>query len=1216
MHRVLRHPIRVALVLASCVSMGLLQPDGRVWAQNSKENADFKLAINLYNDGLFDLALEQLKQFISSYPTAAQAVDARYYLGLTELRLKKYEDARLTFQTFALTYQDNPKAPEAWWNVGEAYSALRNFGEAALAYERVKVFHPKSKLAADALLKASKSFLLAGSRDDARRTLRVILQEYPSSGAVLEARTRLGALYFEEGNFEQAQSELKRVIEGDPSPDAKAGALLILGNIARETGRTDEARDLYRNVIAKYGTTSAAQGAYLNLGKILASNGSPKEALGNFRKALDEKSHPDSTVILEALIGTADAQADLEDNAAAVRSYEKYLSLSAPGEDSGKVLWRLARTAAKAKIYRKSTEACNHILSSNSADLLKERARLLLAQNAADQKDYQVAVEHYQLFADAHPDDPSTPGILLRIANLTAHELGDLRKGAAIDEQLAARYPRSAPADDALIAAARDYEQLKDFNKALQVSTELVRKYASSEFRAEAEKKIRTIQTFEAKEKDAGLEKLAILVGDVLAEKDKSSLAYRLGDIYYTDLKNYSAAAAQFSTALQGELGEARAADAMYKRARSLEFLCWTDSSLIPEAIEAYKSYIVSVPRNAKTVEAELAMFRLSAGDLPLAREAARTIDSLDTHFPRSDFVALTLGRLLEGADSLVQASTAYRVALGTTKDSSLGDEASYCMYNLLLRQDEKDSAIAAGQRYLAQYPSGRYAATVTAGVASLFLQENMPEKAVPLYRRLDAEFAYCQAGAHADRSTAEALSAAGDTAGAIEAYTDIITRQLNDPLNDEGPEPELLLALGQLHWSAGHDGEAKKYLIQTLRREKTGSVAANAYTTLGRISRHEGLLDVAASYFRQAEAADPGSPVSRDVADLLFQGRDYASAARNYAQLASIAKSDTERQALDTRVIVALFRADEPDQAQRELTAFEKKYRVTDDETALFELERGGSLFRKAQFTAAVKIFQQVAEKYDDSPSAPDAMYWIGKTLEASGRPRDAVQELEQLLQSHPDAQIIQRAQLALGNLYYKLEQWSQAIQHYRAIVDDPHADPALLPLAMSNLIETYQAAGAFDGALSLTRRYLDLYPNSDDAFEKKITVGILYERLGYYDQAILQLQSLLETAGSDVEAEIRYYIAEANYNKGDYQQAILDFLKVPYLVTKKGKLDWTANSLYMSGQSYEKMGRYDQALTMYQQIVERPGIDETFKSAARKEIDRVKAVIRGKIN
>jgi hypothetical protein len=37
------------------------------------------------------------------------------------------------------------------------------------------------------------------------------------------------------------------------------------------------------------------------------------------------------------------------------------------------------------------------------------------------------------------------------------------------------------------------------------------------------------------------------------------------------------------------------------------------------------------------------------------------------------------------------------------------------------------------------------------------------------------------------------------------------------------------------------------------------------------------------------------------------------------------------------------------------------------------------------------------------------------------------------------------------------------------------------------------------------------------------------------------------------------------------------------------------------MCGQSYEKMGRSDQALTMYKQIIDRPGIDETFRRPQR---------------
>jgi TolA-binding protein len=89
------------------------------FAQSTKENADLKLAMNLYNDKMYDLATEQFRQFITNHPQSAQVSDARFYLGLTQRAAGKLDDARSTFQNFALSYADNPKAPEAFWYVGE-----------------------------------------------------------------------------------------------------------------------------------------------------------------------------------------------------------------------------------------------------------------------------------------------------------------------------------------------------------------------------------------------------------------------------------------------------------------------------------------------------------------------------------------------------------------------------------------------------------------------------------------------------------------------------------------------------------------------------------------------------------------------------------------------------------------------------------------------------------------------------------------------------------------------------------------------------------------------------------------------------------------------------------------------------------------------------------------------------------------------------------------
>ena len=48
------------------------------------------------------------------------------------------------------------------------------------------------------------------------------------------------------------------------------------------------------------------------------------------------------------------------------------------------------------------------------------------------------------------------------------------------------------------------------------------------------------------------------------------------------------------------------------------------------------------------------------------------------------------------------------------------------------------------------------------------------------------------------------------------------------------------------------------------------------------------------------------------------------------------------------------------------------------------------------------------------------------------------------------------------------------------------------------------------------------------------------------------------------------------------------------------------------MAGQSYEKMSKYDQAMTMYKKIISRKDTDTQFKTAAQKEIDRVNTILK----
>jgi tetratricopeptide (TPR) repeat protein len=373
-----------------------------------------------------------------------------------------------------------------------------------------------------------------------------------------------------------------------------------------------------------------------------------------------------------------------------------------------------------------------------------------------------------------------------------------------------------------------------------------------------------------------------------------------------------------------------------------------------------------------------------------------------------------------------------------------------------------------------------------------------------------------------------------------------------------------------------------------------------------------DGNLETAISFLKQSIDLVPERDRKMDLAQLLFDTGDYAGANTQFADLTRSAASEDEKKSLDSKTIIGLIRLGNLAEADARITQFSRTYKDVDEQLAEIELERGLYYFRKQDYTPALSVFEKVTRDYDETKAVPSAQYWTGKIDEATGQNQKAVERYDEILKKYPHSEILPRVYLALGNIDYRTEKFDPAVKYYQMVVDSLSSPPDILQSAMNNLIEAYETVGLFEAALQLTRKFIDKYPDDESVQDKRIDIGVLYEKLGYHDQSIMYLQNLLEDVDADLEAEVRYSIGEAYFGKGDYDRAILEFLKVPYLVTKKGRVDWIPNAFYMSGQAYEKMGKYDQAIAMYQQIVDRPGIDQTFKSAAQKEIDRVNALVR----
>jgi len=82
-----------------------------------------------------------------------------------------------------------------------------------------------------------------------------------------------------------------------------------------------------------------------------------------------------------------------------------------------------------------------------------------------------------------------------------------------------------------------------DVDAALRRLSELQRSYPAHDDFDRIANQIEQLEEYSSKNRDAGMEKITRLIGEVLIGKSKAKLAYQLGEIYFHDLKDYLAAA-------------------------------------------------------------------------------------------------------------------------------------------------------------------------------------------------------------------------------------------------------------------------------------------------------------------------------------------------------------------------------------------------------------------------------------------------------------------------------------------------------------------------------------------------------------------------------------------------------------------------------------------------------------------------------------------------
>ncbi len=1199
---------------------------GQTGAQPYNESNDFSYALKLYNEGFYDISAQQFSNFVNRYPGSERLPEARYYLGEALFKLNEIDNARIEFQSLAVSFPEHKRAPQGWYRVGECYAKVGRYEEAAKAFETVKILYPGDALAPGALIRAGESLLAAGQLVRAEQVLREFLNRYPEAAEYPRGRIMYGKILFAKGEPERANGEFEAVLKLSPDKAIQAEARLGQAKVFQELGLTIRAEQVLNAIVAEQAGTPAGFQATLQLGETYLAGRRLESAVTVLRQGVGKYTAAAQQQQLKLRLARAYF---LQGEYFQTRSIAQELAASTDAALARTATFYLGAANLAEKRWEEAEKIFQKLLKESSGETNGDEIYLASLRNltkiAMARGDFQTARNYLNRYRSAAGDDPSVDDLqteLVRLAfqkNLLTAGLDEMGTG------------KSADHDDLLFAAGKAYFKNRQYERSLIYFEQIAGEYPASARWDSSRVYIDLIKTYHQQSQSSGVKSLARLMGQMLSGQDRERLLFELGKVYLSDLKDYHAAAGIFEQYVNAARDSATAGEGWYylseaywRLAEYQSFLHGSgESSTRGAATQAVESLKQAVRYAAYAPHPDTLTFRFLSSSAPLATTPPDKFIQFwgvfEKRYPNSPLLAMVRLYLADAylaAGNPAAALAALNAVTRANSGALHAGSARWKKAEILRRQGDTEGAIEAYKSFLLDFPQHPFQAKGYATLAEIYAGQGEYGLAAQFLERLVTQFAYADEAAPAADRIAEYYIRSGEYERAAGYVSEKLARfrPVDDPVIAQylsTAPPKLYFYAGTVKYHQQEFAAARQNLLQFLKSATGGPLVSETLLLLGKMARAEG--DHESAILQLALVKKEDNPAvffqaNEIAADILFNDRKYAEALAKYDMLLAENPGSEQKIDYEGRKMRCLVHLGRTGTLNSLLDTFRKTYSnhpKVDDYLAAVAYDRAQVDYQNKNFDGSIQHCKGVLSKYKRSEFADDAQYLIGRNYATLNNSKKALEEFEKFLKNYPKSDLATNVYLTIAEIHFRNEKMDEGVAALQAAVKVAQT-PAAEQMALASIISSYKSLGLWDGALQHAREYVHKFPNARDIIDQKITIGVALIRLNRYTEAVDYLGKLKFEVTGEEEPEIQFYIGEAYFNAGQYEQAINEFVKIP-LLSQKTRLQWEASALYYAGQSYEKLGRVTEAKRMYQEIIDRPGIQLDLKRQARKLIDNL---------
>jgi len=272
------------------------------------------------------------------------------------------------------------------------------------------------------------------------------------------------------------------------------------------------------------------------------------------------------------------------------------------------------------------------------------------------------------------------------------------------------------------------------------------------------------------------------------------------------------------------------------------------------------------------------------------------------------------------------------------------------------------------------------------------------------------------------------------------------------------------------------------------------------------------------------------------------------------------------------------------------------------------------GSLRDKTQYHVGIgylnlKDYDKAIEVFNLIPPNSDwhdnALYRIAWTLYKKEDYKKAIDAFNNLRQQHPTTLLLPNTIFGLGNCYFKLGKYAEAIKKYQEVVQSspnakmPIEEPGeekivdLRAESQYRIAESYYNLQMYQEAIENYRQLITLYPKNEWADDAQYGIALAYQQMGDSKRALEAHTEILKRyPESDLAPDVQLNLGNFYYESENYSRAIAEYQKVidQYSNTNtEAAMSAVWRAQYYIGLSYHKLKSYQQAITAFDRVDKR---------------------------